>query len=171
MGMSVYPRLVIGASVCPYDLMTEIPGAIVCPKGHPPDKSGAGPFCSTCGAKQTPQMVRSYKLDFEKFARKMHNQTPDELFDEWNDRDKSSNLRFHIVDPVFSSENLDDTINTYVLGYRLLEYECTEYRGNGLYSVDLARLEQVKRNLFEIICALDYTSRDIKLYLCTHVSC
>jgi hypothetical protein len=168
MGMSVYPRLVIGATLCPTDLMTEIPGAIVCPKGHPPDKSGAGPFCSTCGTKQTPQWVRSYKLDFVKFAQKMHNKTPDELFDEWNSDDATGNLQFHIVNPVSNSEDFDPN---YVLGYRLLEYECTEYRGKGLYSVDLAQLEQIKRNLFEIICDLDYTSRDIKLYLCTHVSC
>lgn len=170
MGASYYPRLVIGASICPDDLMTEIPGAIVCPRGHSPETSGSGSFCSICGVKRTPQMVRSYKLDFEKFAQKC-NQKPDDLFDDWSDMDSSSNLRFHVVDPVFSGEDLMGTTNTYVLGYRLVEYECTEYRGKELYSVDLDRLEQIKRNLFDIICDLDYTSRGIKLYLCTRVSC
>lgn len=170
MGASYYPRLVIGATLSPNDLMTTIPGAVVCLNGHPPQ---GGPFCSKCGSKLEPQLVRSFKPAFIEFAKKQfHKKTPDDLFDEWNDNDGSnSSLQFHIVDPVSNGEDWDSTNSTYVLGYRLLEYECSEYRGRGLYSVDLDRLDEIKRALFEIICALDYTSRKIKLYLCTHVSC
>lgn len=170
MGTSYYPRLVIGASLSPDDLRTVIPGAVVCPKGHPPQ---GGPFCSKCGAKLEPQLVSSFKPAFMEFVKKQFGiKAPEELFNEWNDSDGStSNLRFHIVDPTLSGEDWGCTYSNYVLGYRLLEYECSEYRGKGLFSVDLDRLEEIKKTLFEVICALDYTSRDIKLYLCTYVSC
>jgi len=169
MGASYYPRLVIGATLSPNDLVITLPGAVVCPKGHPPQ---GGPFCSKCGAKLEPQMVRSFKPAFMEFSKKQFGKkTPDELFDEWNTSDGSTNkLQFHIVDPTLNGDDWDRNSN-YVLGYRLLEYECSEYRGNDLFSVDLDRLDEIKRILFEVICALDHTSRDIKLYLCTYVSC
>ena len=171
MGSSVYPRLVIGATLSPNELMTEIPGTVVCPNGHLPQ---GGPFCSKCGERLTHQMVRSFIPAFVKFASKVHNQTSDELFEEWSDRANSSQLQFHLVDPVSSSEDWGTRAKknpNYVLGYRLLEYECTDCRDTNPYSVDLDRIDAIKRQLFEILCALDFTTRDIKLYLCTHVSC
>jgi hypothetical protein len=136
------------------------------------DKAGIGPFCSTCGEKQKPQMIRSFKPDFIEVAKKKFgNQTPEELFEAWNNRDWSTkNLQFHIVDPISRGEDWGSA-STYVLGYHLLSYECSDYRGRDLFSIDLNRINEIHKSLFEVICDLGYTTREIKLYLCTDVSC
>lgn len=101
MGVSYYPRLVIGATLSPNDLMKTTSGEVVCPKGHPPQ---GGPFCSECGAKMEPQLVRSFNPAFVKFAKnQFENPSPDDLFDEWTDSDC-------IFDNVYVQENPDGAV-------------------------------------------------------------
>ena len=175
MGVSYYPRLVIGATLSPSDLMTEAPdGIMLCPKGHN-IIPGSGPFCSNCGVKLVPQLVRTYRQAFVDYAKKRHNQSAQELFDEWDPSNGFSTrcLQFHKVDPSTSSEDYGSRAknNHFVLGFGLAEFECTECRLTDPVSISPDDIVRITKQIFEVIVALDFTTRDIKLYLCAYVSC
>jgi hypothetical protein len=175
MGVSYYPRLVIGATLSPSDLMTETPdGTMLCPKGHN-IVQGTGPFCSNCGIKLVPQLVRTYKPVFVEYAKKMHSQSAQEVFDEWDPKNEFSTrrLQFHKVDPVTSGEDYGSRArnNHFVLGFGLAQFECTECDLTSPIAIDPDHIGRLKKQIFDIIGDLDYVSREIRLYLCAYVSC
>jgi hypothetical protein len=173
MGLSVYPYLVLGAPLHPGELQVVTPAMVdVCPNGHP-YVPGSGPFCSTCGSKLHRGEKKEFKKALVDLATKW-GRLPQVIFNEWfsnDDPDQLNHLQFHKVNPVVSSEDTRD--HQFVLGYRLAMFECIEPRIKDPVSVRFDYLKQLQDQLFVVMCELDFVTRgsDIRLYLCTHVSC
>ena len=171
MGTDAYARTTVGFLFNPDELWAEeVAAKATCPKGH--DKSGdpSAKFCAKCGAKYTHVRKRVATAAFKRFCKEHGHGNTKETFEALGETYDSTDLGFHNVRQVTSSEDRGDD-RTMVLGFRLSGTGSWRgFGGSETVSVTMEGLNEAVLTLTKLRECLGVPDREIRLYTSLYIS-